>query len=356
MTRSRRFAPAAVGLLALILLGAAVWLGLRETQSNPRLAFGAVQEPLGPLVLLTTAADGSDVQPAYPDARQRAHGWTEGSADMETLVFISYDEADLQAGHQVEAIDRPGGEPRLLLDVPIKTGLVDLALSPDGHTLLLALAEQNGSGPPHLVSIDVPSGTSSELDLVPDTAARDLAWSPDGSTVAFVGDGLWTMAADGTDLQQVTTAGAVDPRTPAWSPDGTVLAFIARPFAGARHQLFTVSTSGDVAMLSSLQGDEDDLAFLPRWSPDGRSIAFESTIFGSQMQAFVATDGDVRTIDDRTGGTWDPRWTPDGSAIVYSAKIGDEQYQIFRTELDDTPPVPLGPVFAGPISATEWFR
>ena len=67
-------------------------------------------------------------------------------------------------------------------------------------------------------------------------------------------------------------------------------------------------------------------------------------------------DGDVQTIDDRTDGTWDPRWTPDGSAIVYSAKIGDDQYQIFRTELDDTPPVPIGPVFAGPISATEWFR
>ena len=74
------------------------------------------------------------------------------------------------------------------------------------------------------------------------------------------------------------------------------------------------------------------------------------------MQAFVATDGDVRTIDDRTDGMWDPRWTPDGSAIVYSAKIGDEQYQLFRTELDDTAPVPLGPVFAGPISAIEWFR
>ena len=189
MTRSRRFALAAVGLLALALLGAAVWLGFRGTQSNARLAFGAVQEPLGPLVLLTTAADGSDVQPAYPDARQRAHGWTDGSADMETFVFISYDNADLQAGHQVEAIDRPVGEPRLLLDVPIKTALVDLALSPDGHTLLLALAEQNGSGPPHLVSIDVPSGTSSELNLVPDTATRDLAWSPDGSNVAFVGDG-----------------------------------------------------------------------------------------------------------------------------------------------------------------------
>jgi len=275
---------------------------------------------------------------------------------METLVFISYDAADLQAGHQVEAIDRPGGEPRLLLDVPIKTALVDLALSPDGHTLLLAQAEQNGNGPPHLVSIDVPSGTSSELDLVPDTATKDLAWSPDGSTVAFVGDGLWTMAADGTNLQQVVTPGAVDPRTPAWSPDGTVLAFIARPFAGARPELFVVSTSGDVTMLSSLPGVADDLAFLPRWAPDGRSIAFESTIFGSQMQAFVARDGDVRTIDDRTDGTWDPRWTPDGSAIVYSAKIGDEQYQIFRTELDDTAPVPLGPVFAGPISATEWFR
>ena len=108
-----------------------------------------------------------------------------------------------------------------------------------------------------------------------DAPPTDLAWSADGSTVAFVANGLWTMAGDGTDPQSINLAGAVDPRTPAWSPDGMSLAFIARPNIGARPQLFTVSTSGDIAMLSALEGSEDDLAFLPRWSPDGRSIAFE---------------------------------------------------------------------------------
>ena len=178
---------------------------------------------------------------------------------------------------------------------------------------------------------------------MPDTATRDLAWSPDGSTVAFVGNGLWTMAADGTDLQQVATTGAVDSRTPASSPDGNVLAFIARPFAGARPQLFVVSTSGDVTMLSSLQGAARrpgvPAPVVSRWG----SIAFEFDDIRVTDEVFVATDGDVWTIDDRTDGMWDRRWTPDGSAIVYSAKIGDEQYQLFRTQLDDTAPVRSAP-------------
>jgi Tol biopolymer transport system component len=132
---------------------------------------------------------------------------------------------------------------------------------------------------------------------------------------------------------------------------------MARPNQGQHHQLFTIATTGEAAVWSSLQGAEDDLAFLPRWSPDGQSIAFESSIFGSQMQTFLASsDGEVRAIDDRPGGSWDPRWTQDGSAITYSAQVGDDRYQLLRLPVDGGTAVPLGPEFPGPISATEWLR
>jgi Tol biopolymer transport system component len=356
MSRTRGILLAAVGAIAIAVVGATAWLALQP--SEPRLVFGTVLEPLGPLVLLTMEADGSDVQPAYPNARDRAHGWTGSSADAERLVFISYDADDLQAGHRLEVLDAPGAAPRVLSEIAVGTGLLDLALSPDGGTVLLSVAESNGSGPAHLLSVDVADGSTHELEVGSEGAPRDMSWSPDGSTVAFVANGLWTMAPDGSNRQPVTLPlGLADPRTPSWSPDGTALAFMGRPNAGQRHQLFTVTSAGDSTIWSSLQGAEDDLAFLPRWAPDARSIAFESSIFNSQMQVFVATtDGDVQSVNDRTDGTWDPRWTPDGSAVVFSAKIGADQYQIFRTALDGTPPVPLGPVFAGPISATEWFR
>jgi Tol biopolymer transport system component len=121
--------------------------------------------------------------------------------------------------------------------------------------------------------------------------------------------------------------------------------------------LFTISATGDAAIWSSLEGVEDDLAFLPRWSPDGRSIAFESSVSGSQMQTFLATTaGEVRPIDDRPAGSWDPRWTRDGTAITYSARVGDDRYQLVRVAPDGGQAVPLGPEFQGPIEATEWLR
>jgi hypothetical protein len=56
------------------------------------------------------------------------------------------------------------------------------------------------------------------------------------------------------------------------------------------------------------------------------------------------------------GARWDPALGTGWQRDCLQREVGDEQYQIFRTELNGTAPVPLGPVFAGPISATEWFR
>ena len=356
MSRSRGILLVALGAIAIAVVGATAWLRLQPSQ--PRLVFGAVLEPLGPLVLLSMYPDGSDVQPAYPGARDRAHGFTGSSADAETLMFVSYDNNDLQPGHRLEVLAAPGAAPRVLQEIAIGTGLLDLALSPDGTTILMSVAESTGSGPAHLISVAAADGSSHELDIGSEGVPRDMAWSPDGSTVAYVANGMWTMAPDGSNRQPVTLPpGVVDPRTPSWSPVGTALAFMGRPNSGERHQLFTISTTGDAAIWSSLEGVEDDLAFLPRWAPDGRSIAFESSISGSQMQTFLAsTAGEVRPIDARPGGSWDPRWTRDGSAITYSARVGDDRYQLFHLPVDGGTAVPLGPEFPGPISATEWLR
>lgn len=59
------------------------------------------------------------------------------------------------------------------------------------------------------------------------------AWSPDGSRIAFIGDGIFTMVADGSEQQPVFPAGklmdwasGMNTRpsgiedAPTWSPDG----------------------------------------------------------------------------------------------------------------------------------------
>src|SRR4051794_10077329 len=82
-----------------------------------------------------------------------------------------------------------------------------------------------------------PDGTD-EVNLTNTDNAREIdpTWSPDGTRIAFSSnrDGnfdIYTMAADGSDVQQVTFVDRehdwdyVESFEPTWSPDGTQLAF-----------------------------------------------------------------------------------------------------------------------------------
>ena len=70
----------------------------------------------------------------------------------------------------------------------------------------------------------MPPDGSGQENLTADTAgSRDWpAWSPDGSKLAFAGDGIWTMNADGSGKALLTGATSHGmPFAPAWSPDGS---------------------------------------------------------------------------------------------------------------------------------------
>jgi TolB protein len=132
-----------------------------------------------------------------------------------------------------------------------------------------------------------------------------LAWSPDGTRIAFMSLGAepgdWEIAvvhvASG-DTTRLTRHAARDSH-PVWSPDGQRIAF-SSDRRGARELFFVDAGGGTPAVVSA----ERVLAEDPAWSPDGRRIAFASGAYGSRSILMINADGaSLRALLDGDSNT-----------------------------------------------------
>jgi Tol biopolymer transport system component len=133
-----------------------------------------------------------------------------------------------------------------------------------------------------------------------DSTLADPVWSPDGSRIAYAdymnqasqsfgGDEIWTMNSDGTDQRRLVNVGQCGTNQYAgctdglaWSPDGSQLAFHS---AGG---IYIVSRNGSGLHRISTSGGE------PSWSPDGSRIAFTR---GGELFTMAADGSDVTLLD-----------------------------------------------------------
>jgi Tol biopolymer transport system component len=140
-----------------------------------------------------------------------------------------------------------GSAARVLGDVATDGGFNnDLAWSPDGGTIAVTLGG--------IVLVDVATGKVTRLTSNPNDF--EPTWSDDGRRIAFVrsfgsGLGIWVMDVDGTNLARLTTAPAKpddhssEDGAPVWSPNGSTILFTRR-IAG--------TTFGDVWRVPSAGG------------------------------------------------------------------------------------------------------
>ncbi|HEY8550484.1 MAG TPA: DPP IV N-terminal domain-containing protein [Vicinamibacterales bacterium] len=201
------------------------------------------------------------------------------------------------------------------------------AWSPDGTTLAFV---SNRGGPPELHLLDLATGKG-PMRLSPSVAGSP-AWSPDGTHLAFacLRSGQWDICVIDRDgrRERVVVSSPVDETEPAWSPDSARLAF--RRADGRRGEIHVTDASGGGA--SRPVTPPDWSAERPSWSPDGRRLVVSRHVAGEDFDLAivdVSASGHANgggpapiVLSPSPGGNFDPVWSRDGARIAFAHPNG----------------------------------
>ncbi|HYP01916.1 MAG TPA: Calx-beta domain-containing protein, partial [Pyrinomonadaceae bacterium] len=132
------------------------------------------------------------------------------------------------------------------------------------------------------------------------------AWSPDGSTLAFVRNKyVYLMNADGSGLRRLTNTHERE-GFPAWSPDGAKI--LVKKFSGYH----VISADGKTQTKLPAGGNE------AHWSPDGRRIVYANGIYTDNHIYVMDADGsNQRALTSGYAAYSSPKWSPDGRKILF---------------------------------------
>lgn len=205
------------------------------------------------------------------------------------------------------------------------------------------------------------------LSLDPTVLEREIVYAPDGVRVAFVSQrdepgGADVFVAELVDgelrtLQNLTPgagAGTVLDVTPAWSPDGARIAFTSYRGNGAA-ALWTMAADGsDVRQVTVVPATGDVADFFPAWSPDGSLLAFQRSNRGQVRIGLVPAAGGAPALFDFDGRAYQPAWSPDGHLLAFAGDTDGDLDLFVRTA--DGASAPMRLPLPGADRNPAWIR
>ena len=253
--------------------------------------------------IVTSALDGSDVRRLTKNEEfDHSPVW---SPDGASIAFISRG--------QLHTMRADGSQMRKLTDTAISLGDPPI-WSPDGEHIAFTSVESEAHGPSryslYTVTLEGPDVSRVAETVIQGVPPRSRvmtsrpAWFSEGGQLAFAkkagdGAGIYISNADGSDMQLVLPD--VEAVHLAWSPDGSEIAFAAesgisiiRPDGSGLRRLSPLNLQGVFQGVS--------------WSPDGSRLAVsgEFRTEGDRKWSLLVmdpNDGDTRVLAEHSPGS-----------------------------------------------------
>ena len=249
--------------------------------------------------------------------RNFAAAW---SPDGRRIAFVSTREQRQVRGvvvGQIFVMNADGTGARRLTDPDDGGADYGVAWSPDGSRLAFVCSGPDLSDDG--LCIVGADGSGRRRLLAPGWRAEMPSWSPDGRTIAFSGWSpeetgyvhLWAVSPDGGAPRLLSAARTQSHEdSPAWSPDGEWLAFLAtRPVGGVLPELFVMRPDGTERrpVVEGMPQHEGMLSFA--WSPDGERMAFVRYGTTSWLSSVRVDGSDLRIVRAAPWGGSGLSWT-----------------------------------------------